>query len=443
MKRQPAQLTRRSLLAGGLGAMAVATMRLPGTGLAARAQEPTHLDFHIWQYGVETVQDNIRRFEELYPGVTVALSDVSWNAYHEATVNRLRSNTPTDVLYNGGDWLEEFATAGWVVPLDQHFDWVAGYQDKVFDFAWQDMVFNDQVYGLPYYADTITFMYNEKILQDAGISAPPQAWEEVTEQSLALKGNGMEFPFLYVLAQDLPTVSETFVSTVFGRGGELIDENDDPLWTNPDSPANQQFKWFVDARNTDQILTYVSNETDAVGAMSTGQHAFTVLYNYHLAELNDPARSDLAGQFKITLMPGETHECYGFSKFYNMTQMAVDRGPEVIDAVGNFIQYFAGEVDGTYPVAKRWAVEQGLGFGQLPLLDDPEVIEAYSAWVDVPLWREQLELARARRQTIWYGIWSEAFHPLLGQALAGEITADECLQQSADAWNELKASVEA
>jgi multiple sugar transport system substrate-binding protein len=165
------------------------------------------------------------------------------------------------------------------------------------------------------------------------------------------------------------------------------------------------------------------------------------MFNYNLAALNNAATSPLAGQFALALMPGETHECYGFAKFYNMTQMAVDRGPEVVDAVGTFIEYFAGEVDGTYPVAKRWAVEQGLGFGQIALLDDPDVIKAYSAWVDVPLWRKQLELARARRQTIWYGIWSETFHPLLGQALAGEISADDCLQQAADAWNELKASV--
>src|SRR4030095_12566026 len=78
----------------------------------------------------------------------------------------------------------------------------------------------------------------------------------------------------------------------------------------------------------------------------------------------------------------------------------------------------------------------------IPLLDDPEVQAAFAKWVDVPTWRKQLELARARRQAIWYGIWSETFHPLLGQALAGEISADDCLQQSADAWNELKSSVE-
>jgi multiple sugar transport system substrate-binding protein len=252
----------------------------------------------------------------------------------------------------------------------------------------------------------------------------------------------MEFPFAYEFTNTLPNVSEAFASMVFGRGGELIDENLDPLWTDPASPAAQQLHWLVDAKNEHQILTIMDHETTIAKAMNTGQHAFTVMFNYNLAVLNNAATSPLAGEFKLGLMPGETHECYGFAKFYNMTQMAVERGQEAIDATGNFIQYFAGEVDGQYPVAKRWAVEQGLGFGQTPLLDDPDVQAAFSTWVDVALWRQQLELARARRQAIWYGIWSESFHPLLGQALAGEISADDCLAQAADVWNELKERVQ-
>jgi len=443
MNRQPTRVNRRTLVGGALAAAGASALPFRGPAAVARAQEGTQLDFHIWQYGVETVQDNIKLFEGLYPGITVALSDVAWNSYHEATVNLLRSNTPTDVLYNGGDWLEEFATAGWVVPLDEHFDWAAGYKDKVFDFAWQDMTFNDHVYGLPYYADTITFMYNAKMLEDAGISAPPQTWDEVTQQSLQLKEGGLENPFLYVLAQDLPTVSETFVSTVFGRGGELIDENDNPLWTDPNSAAYQQFKWFVDARNTDKILTYVADETTAVGAMSAGQHAFTVLYNYHLAELNDAARSDRAGEFKIALMPGETHECYGFAKFYNMTKMAADRGEDVIKACGDFIQYFAGEIDGEYPIAKRWAVENGLGFGQKPLLEDPDVQAAFSKWIDLDTWGEQLNLARAQRHTPWQGIWNEFFRLEHVQATAGEISVDDALNASAAKWTELQQQFDA
>jgi multiple sugar transport system substrate-binding protein len=432
------RLPRRTFVgAAGAALAAPAFLRAPASVAAA-----TNLDFTVWTYSLDIVQDNIDRFQEKYPDTTVKLSGFGWPVFHETMVNRFISKTPTDVTYNGGNWLNEFATANWVVSLDDHFDWAASYQDKVLPFAWQDMTFNGKVYGLPYYADTITFMYNQKILEDAGFSGPPQTWDEVTEQALQLKEGGMEHPFVYEFTNTLPNVSEAFASMVFGRGGELIDEERNPLWTDPESPAAQQLHWLVDAKNEHDILLTMDHETMITKAMNTGQHAFSVMFNYNLAQLNNAATSPLAGQFALALMPGETHECYGFAKFYNMTQMAVDRGPEVIDAVGNFIVYFAGEVDGTYPVAKRWAVEQGLGFAQIPLLDDPEVQEAFSAWVDIPTWREQLELARARRQAIWYGIWSETFHPLLGQALAGEITADECLQQAADSWNELKASVE-
>jgi multiple sugar transport system substrate-binding protein len=435
-----ARMSRRKLL--GTTAAAAAAPAIIRSPRGSVAQEITNLDFTIWNYAEDIVQENIDVFEGIYPDVTVNLSSFAWPEFHATMVNRFQAGTPTDVSYNGGNWLEEFAAAGWVVPLDEYFDWVGDYEDRVLGFAWQDMTYNDHVYGLPYYADTITFMYNGRILEEAGITAPPTTWEEVTEQSLQLKENGMRYPFVYEFANTLPNVSEAFASMVFGRGGELIDEERNPLWTDPESAAAQQFNWLVDARNEHDILTIMDHETTVANAMGTGQHAFTVLFNYMLAELNNPATSPLAGEFQLALMPGETHECYGFAKFYNMTQMAVDRGEDVIQATGNFIQYFAGEVEGTYPVAKRWAVQQGLGFGQTPLFDDPEVIEAFSTFIDVDLWHEQLDLARARRQAVWYGIWSETFHPLLGQALNGEISSEEALQLAADEWNSLKQRVE-
>ncbi len=432
------RIDRRRLLGGTAAAMAApALLRAPQS---ASAQET--LDFTIWNYAEDIVQENVELFQAAYPDVAVSLSSFAWPEFHTTMVNRFTSNTPTDVTYNGGNWLEEFAAAGWVVPLEDHFDWVAGYQDQVFPFAWQDMTYNGKVYGLPYYSDTITFMYNQRLLEEAGIAAPPTTWEEVTEQSLQLKEAGMAQPFVYEFSNTLPNVIEAFASMVFGRGGELIDEELNPLWTDPESPAAQQVTWLVNAKAQDDILTIMDHETTIVPAMNTGQHAFTVMFNYNLASLNNAATSELAGEFALALMPGETHECYGFAKMYNMTQMAVDRGDAMIQASGDLIQYFAGEVDGTFQVAKRWAVDQGLGFAQIPLTEDPEVIEAFSQWVDVDLWREQLALARARRQAIWYGIVAETFNPLLGQALNGEITAEEALAAAADEWNTLKEQVQ-
>ena len=396
------------------------------------------LDFVIWSYSVETVQSNIDRFEKEYPKITVNLSDFSWNSYHSTMVNRFNSKTPMDMAYNGGNWLPEFAAASWVVPLADHFSWVQNYRDKIFDFAWQDMSDDGKVYGLPYYADTQSFLYNEKILQDAGISAPPTTWEELTEQAKMLQKKGLESPVMIEMAQDLPTITEAFTSMVFGRGGDMFDEQANPLWTDPSSPMAQQLQWLVDAANKDKILTFAPHETNVVREMNTGQQAFTVLYNYNLAELNNKARSPLAGQFKLGLMPGETQECYGFAKFYNMTQMAANRGDSIVDACGEFIEYFAGETNGEYVVAKRWALESGLGFGQKPLFDDPEVRKSLSQWMDLDIRQKQLELARAQRYTKWYGIWDEDFRREYVKATSGEVSAEDALAEMAKSWNELK-----
>lgn len=436
------ELSRRAFLGGGTAAAAA----LVGAGgLTAACSPPTEggggttaLDFVIWNYNVETVQSNIDEFQQKHSDVSVRLLDFSWNAYHETMVNRFNSNTPTDVAYDGGNWLPEFAKAGWVVPLSDHFDWVAGYQDKTYEFAWQDMSYQGKVYGLPYYADTVSFLYNEKILSDAGITAPPQTWEELTDQAKRLQRDGMERPLIIELAQDLPTVTEVFVSTVFGRGGEMFGENGEPLWTDPGSATAQQLEWLVRAATVDNILAHVPHETDVVREMNTGRHAFTVLYNYNLASLNNKATSSRAGQYKLGLMPGETHECYGFAKFYNMTQMAVDRGDEAVDACGRFIEYFAGETDGDYVVAKRWALDSGLGFGQQPLLEDSEVRASLGQWMDLDMREEQLRLARAQRHTVWYGIWDEFFRREYVRALSGETGAAEALDAAARRWDELE-----
>ena len=93
--------------------------------------------------------------------------------------------------------------------------------------------------------------------------------------------------------------------------------------------------------------------------MNTGKHAFTIVFTYVLAALNDAATQPLAGQFALAPMPGETHSTLGFAKSYVVTaKTAAD--PVRAEAAWKFVNFMAGK---PYTVAKRWAVEKGLGFG--------------------------------------------------------------------------------
>ncbi|HET7093496.1 MAG TPA: hypothetical protein VFI22_08470, partial [Thermomicrobiales bacterium] len=80
------RLSRRAVVGG---AAAVALPALLTSRRAAIAA--TNLDFVVWSYAVDLVQDNIKLFQQANSDIAVALSDFAWNAYHETMVNRFRS----------------------------------------------------------------------------------------------------------------------------------------------------------------------------------------------------------------------------------------------------------------------------------------------------------------------------------------------------------------
>ena len=115
------------------------------------------------------------------------------------------------------------------------------------------MTYNDKLYGLSYYADIISFVYNKKILDEHGI-AVPQTWDDVLAASLKLKEAGMEKPIVYEYNQELPNFYDAFVAQVYGRGGDMFDADLSPLFNDPESEAFKQLQWLQDAFTKHEIV---------------------------------------------------------------------------------------------------------------------------------------------------------------------------------------------
>jgi multiple sugar transport system substrate-binding protein len=425
------KVSRRWLLgaAGAGAALGAMPMRL-------HAEEAANLNFVVWNYSLDTIQDNIAKFEAAHPGTKVTLTDYTWPDYFDTMMLRFRGNTPTHVMYCGEDWLPGWALAGWLVPIEDYFPQIAAYKDKVASYAVRDMTYKGKVYGLPYYADLITFQYNRKILEDHKIPVP-KSWEEVLDASLKLKKAGMEKPFVYEYNQTLPNFYQAFVSQVYGRGGKMFGDELNPLFNDPNSQAFRHLQWLQDAVKKHEIIAFENHESRIIPAMNTGKHAFSVLFNYVLAAMNEKATQPLAGQFAIALMPGTAQACLGFCKFYAMTSQAA-ADAKLREAAWQFIEFMGG---GDYRVAKRWAVEKGLGFAQLPLFDDPDVQKAWSRWIDVDTFKTQAKLAINGTQTEWLGMWSGFFRPLMAKAMVGESSVAETMDAGAKRWLELRKLV--
>ncbi len=406
-------------------------------GIAAQpalAQDLT-LEFVVWNYSLETVQDNVAKFEAENPGIKVNVTDYAWPDYNDSLILRIRGNTPTDVVYGGQDWLPAWGAAGFIAPLDAVAP--AGAVDEltkdIAGFALTDVTYGGKVYGLPYYSDTISFIYNKKILEDNGI-AVPSTWDEVTAAAEKLKAGGMDKPIIYEYDQELPNFYDAFVAQSYGRGAEVFDAELNPLFADPENGAYKQLQWLADAWSKG-LVQPDPHESTIIPAMNTGNHAFTIVYTYVLAALNDAATQPLAGQFAIAPMPGETHATLGFAKSYVVTaKTAAD--PARAEAAWKFVNFMAGK---PYTVAKRWAVEKGLGFGQLPLFADQDVVSAWGKWADVAALGQQASIAKAGTYTEFSSVWSAYFRPLLAQAMVGETPVDDVMKAGAQRWTELKA----
>jgi multiple sugar transport system substrate-binding protein len=185
------------------------------------------------------------------------------------------------------------------------------------------------------------------------------------------------------------------------------------------------------------LVAQETHESKIIPSMNTGRHAFTVVYNYVLAALNNTAEQPLAGQFALAPMPGDAHATLGFTKFYSITAEAA-KDPARAEAAWKFVNYMAGK---PYVVAKRWAVEKGLGFGQLPLFEDPDVKAAWNKWIDPAALQQQVSSARPGAWTEWTSVWAAYFRPLLAQAMVGQASVDEVMKSGAERWNDFRAKM--
>jgi multiple sugar transport system substrate-binding protein len=434
-------VTRRGSIGLVVVLLAVVTAAVAAFGAGA-VPTKSSLKFDVWSYSIPTIQDNIKKFRSQHPDVTVSLRDTSWFDYHDVLATRFTGDNAPDVAYSSDHWLREWVAAGWIVPLDEHFPQFKSYQKEWAPYALEGMTLDGKLYGLPYYADLVTFIYNDRLVKKAGFKAAPQKWGDVMRQALALKQKGLvKYPINIPLKKDDPWLIEIFYSMVYGRGGHMFDGDDNPVFNKPNSPAEQTLQWLHNAMKQWKIFNPASPESaepDVVKTMGAGNSAFTVLAKYNLAELNLGQHKE-RGNFRMSLMPGGAHSTVGFVRFYAMSDNAADRGDDVVKDTGEFLQYFGGKTNGKYTVVKRWAIEKGLGFANLPLYNDKQVAASINKWGSVNLEQRQAKLAHVKEGlTPYWGVWDIYARQQLDAAILGQISPRKALQSMADRWERLK-----
>lgn len=438
--RDPA-MSRRRFLKGSAAMGALSS--LPFAPACAKAQERIH--FATWSAAVDQVKSHVNAFEE-ETGIAVAYENAPGAQFRQILITKFVSGAPLDVMWVNDAWLPEFSEAGWIAPVDQYPS-LMKYNDDLRQYCIDSMTYQGRQYGNVYYTDFMGFLYNQEILGEAGISAPPETWEEVVEQSLEIKEKGLcDYPMLISLEADAWMV-EFISSLVFSFGGRFVDGAGKSIMQDPQGGATAALEWLQDAIHKHEIISpgaASTQEMSGLKAFGAGQHAFGIIPRYRSRPLNNPAESQVAGKVRMALMPrgpDGTHATCGWVRFYGMTT-AAQRDQSKAENVVKLIEWFGGKALGEYRFQKMLMLDLGVPFCTTSLESDPDIVAFHERYLGGgEIVSEQAGLVVEKDViTPWFAEWNEINSQAWQKAVLNQTTATEALTESGEAWDRLKAA---
>ena len=250
----------------------------------------------------DIVQGLVSDFNAEYPDITIEIETLAFDQMRDKLIASFQSSEPTyDLIVADNPWMDDFAPAGFLEPLDERIANTPDFDHEDFFGPLREIADVDGVtYGVPFYNYALGYLYNEQILADAGLSVPTSL-DELVETSKALTTG--EQTGLAMQPQRGYKIFEEWANFLFAAGGSIYNEDGSGALDSPEAQA--ALEAYIDLYNNaapENSLNWAFDE--AFRSVSTGQSAAMVSYNWNLPALNSPDAGDLAGNFKLATMPG-------------------------------------------------------------------------------------------------------------------------------------------
>ncbi len=392
-----------------------------------------------WPYQPDTVTENLGVFKS-QTGIGAKFLPIPSDSYHDKMVSDFVTGTGFDVVYVRDNFLAEWASAGWIEPI-QNMPGFDQYRKDLSAATIEQLSVDGNVYGLPYYSGMMVFAYNAKHLAKAGISAPPKTWDELLDQAQKIKKAGVANKPIVLQLKKGNYIVVTLEVIAAGYGGTMFDAKHNPTFHKPGSAFRKAMEWTRKGMNAGLIdeASLSSDDHDAVNMLAAGSHTFTIVADYNLKAMNDPEKSKHAGSFKNALIPGDGNTRSGTTSYVRLYAITADSKDKA--ASWKLLQFLGGrDSNNEYFVAKKWALKFGLGFAQLPLYQDPDIRAAIGKWASPDVMAEQSKYSvnRGYRFTPHFSDWQTESWAELQEMLIGDGNIGGDLEALAEVWDDLR-----
>ena len=288
-------------------------------------------------------------FEEK-TGATVKIEEVQWADAHDRFVTSIAGGTTPDVAETGTTWTAEFADAGALVSLDEYVDGVDGLRDDLVEGLEVAGTYDEQLYGMPWYAGVRSLVYRTDVFEELGLEAPT-TWDEIVTAGEAIKAAKPD-----MLPFPVPGDAEFQVYPwVWGAGGEIA-TLDGKKWTSElDSDESQAgIQFYTDLATKHGFSSAGATtwkETDLSDAFTQGNVAMMLSGSWTPTTLVEK-NPELEGKIGAAVIPGQDG---GIApSVLGGSHLSVFNTTDNADLAWEFVQMMT-----TGEFAEKWAADTG------------------------------------------------------------------------------------
>ncbi|NJN30687.1 MAG: sugar ABC transporter substrate-binding protein [Synechococcales cyanobacterium RM1_1_8] len=181
----------------------------------------------------------IAEFEAQNPEIKVKWVDVPWTAMESKILAAVTAGQAPDVVNLNPDFASQLASRDAWLNLNEQVP--EAVRQEYLPNIWQASSLGEVSFGLPWYLTTRVSIYNQDLLEQAGITSLPKTYGELAAAAQTIKDKTGKYAFFTTaVANDSAELLESMVQ----MGVTLVDGEGKAAFNSPE--GKQAFQYWVD-----------------------------------------------------------------------------------------------------------------------------------------------------------------------------------------------------
>ncbi|GAA1601080.1 sugar ABC transporter substrate-binding protein [Kribbella hippodromi] len=293
-------------------------------------------------------------FEAANSGIDLKIEMQPWANREEKLAAAFSGKKGPDVLLMIPDQIPQYVKSGSLAPVD---DVVEPEKDKFLPAAVPGLTVDGKIYGAPIYHTVTTTMYNKTILTKAGISKPPETWDEIKAAAPKVKAAG--FSMLDYAASPEATLNLSFYPLLWQAGGKVFADDGKSVTFNQ-APGLEALTFLKGLWDEGAISKTALGSVNTVADSALGKGQVAMAYTSVPSDAATVAKTWGAGNVEIGApLTGKKQVGYGIpgGLVMNAASSNTDAAkkfltfmiqPAQLDALSKASGYYSPRKDATY-----------------------------------------------------------------------------------------------